>query len=282
MIRAFAPGLALFVLVVGSSGCTDDTRPAGPRVIPPPDAGGALDGSASCTGGATSCGGQCVDLASDFSNCGACGNACNADEVCSGSRCLTGGCPSGTTSCGGSCVDTERSATHCGECGNTCVGGSSCMAGECTCGGGLELCDGSCVDTSTDTAHCGGCGNACGAGERCEGGSCVACGGDVSFARDVQPIFTASCVDGCHGSNRPSADLELTSGRAYGELVDVASTCTDARPLVAPGDPEGSALYQKLVGTACSGQRMPLGRGDLPAAQIALVRDWICAGAQND
>ncbi|WP_169791297.1 hypothetical protein [Sandaracinus amylolyticus] len=273
MHRALGVALALVVLVVGSSGCTDDTRPAGPRIVAPPDGGGSSDASVACSG---------VDLTSDFANCGACGNACSAGEVCSASRCTAGGCPTGTTECGGSCVDTDTSATHCGACGNACGAGSSCVAGECACSGALERCGNTCVDTSSDEAHCGACGTVCGAGERCSAGSCVACGADVSFATDVQPIFTASCVGSCHGGARPSSDLDLTEGRAYAELVGVASTCTDRRPLVVPRDPDGSALYQKLVGTACSGQRMPIGRDELSTAQIATVRDWICGGARDD
>ena len=40
-----------------------------------------------CPGGAARCGTACVDVASDRANCGACGNACAANQVCSAGVC---------------------------------------------------------------------------------------------------------------------------------------------------------------------------------------------------
>lgn len=109
----------------------------------------------------------------------------------------------------------------------------------------------------------------------------------VSFAGQIQPIFDASCVDGqCHDATQPAADLLLTAGASYGELVGVPSSqapCA-AYQLVEPGQPDRSYLVFKLQGSgACSsGSRMPKAGPALPAAQIQLFRDWIANGAPNN
>lgn len=40
-----------------------------------------------CAAGLVDCGGACVDVLTDAANCGACGNACAADETCFGGAC---------------------------------------------------------------------------------------------------------------------------------------------------------------------------------------------------
>lgn len=105
----------------------------------------------------------------------------------------------------------------------------------------------------------------------------------VSFASQLQPNFTATCVTGCHGGIRPAGDLSLLAGTAWRALVSVRSGCSDGRLLVSPGAPDASYLVNKLEGTnLCSGGQMPLRGAALPASQIALFRDWICQGAPNN
>ena len=53
----------------------------------------------------------------------------------------------------------------------------------------------------------------------------------------------------------------------------------DNGPVVLPGDPDGSVLAQKLLGTQTFGGMMPP-NGALPPAEIQLVIDWIAAGAE--
>jgi choice-of-anchor A domain-containing protein len=84
---------------------------------------GACNGCA-----ATTCGGACVETATDAANCGACGNACASGSTCSGGICSA--CDG--TLCGGSCVATATDAANCGACGNACAAGSTCSAGACT------------------------------------------------------------------------------------------------------------------------------------------------------
>jgi hypothetical protein len=81
----------------------------------------------------------------------------------------------------------------------------------------------------------------------------------------------------CHGGNRPSAGLDLSSAStAEAQLVNVASQQCAAKMLVLPGDSSQSYLVNKLTGVGmCSGSQMPKGGSALTAAQIDTVRAWI-------
>jgi len=100
----------------------------------------------------------------------------------------------------------------------------------------------------------------------------------------VQPIFTANCTsNGCHSGARPAQSLSLEAGKAFAELVNVASSECSARPLVKPGAPAGSYIVDKLLGTnLCSGSQMPKAGSSIPSAQIDTIRNWICQGAPNN
>jgi hypothetical protein len=69
----------------------------------------------------------------------------------------------------------------------------------------------------------------------------------VSFATDVQPIFTQHCAKaGCHAGTAPpppEKPLNLEAGQAFGNLVGVTSGERPTLLRVAPGDPLNSYLY---------------------------------------
>ncbi len=136
----------------------------------------------------------CADLASDASNCGACGNVCRPgpleDAACFDGRCVYQ-CAEGAVRCGGTCTLLEWDPDNCGACGNACPEAAPyCSQGVCSpCQPGLTLCGDSCVDLGSNPDHCGGCGNLCGGSTpNCYQGACVGgcqrscpegwCGGD--------------------------------------------------------------------------------------------------------
>lgn len=109
--------------------------------------------------------------------------------------------------------------------------------------------------------------------------------GTVSLSANIQPIFTANCTNrGCHGGVRPAGELDLTAGRSYAELVNVASSqCMGGKRLVVPGDPAQSYIMNKLTGLGmCYGTQMPKVGVRLPPAQLDAISSWICSGAPNN
>ena len=87
----------------------------------------------------------------------------------------------------------------------------------------------------------------------------------VDFARDVQPILTASC-QGCHGPKAQMGQLRLDA------------KASAARTFKA-GQSAESSLYQRVAGTSDQA-RMPMGAKPLPAEQIAIIKRWIDEGAE--
>ncbi|MBI5531166.1 MAG: hypothetical protein HY898_00520 [Deltaproteobacteria bacterium] len=189
--------------------------------------------SAPCPAGDTLCGVECVDLETDPSNCGGCGVACQASDVCGNGSCATW-CPSGTSNCAGKCVATEVDPSNCGGCGKTCKPGELCSSGACalTCQQGLTDCNGTCVNLSTDNANCGQCGQACPTGEVCSAKSCALtcqqgltdCGGTcVNLSTDNANC--GQCGQACPAGELCSAKTcALTCQQG---LTDCSGTCVN-------------------------------------------------------
>ena len=118
-------------------------------------------------------------------------------------------------------------------------------------------------------------------------------GGTVSFATDIQPIFTASCAryhqtggfahTGIPLINRPIPML-LTDGDSYSSIVNIPSEFDSSQLLVVPSDSDNSALFGKLTEfpPPVGRSRMPLGTGPLSPEYLGLVRDWIDQGAADN
>ena len=102
----------------------------------------------------------------------------------------------------------------------------------------------------------------------------------VTLARLSEEIFTPRCAtSGCHAGNNPAANLPLGAREIAAAIVDVPSAAKPDYKLVAPGDPVNSYLLMKLRGDeGIAGDRMPPARA-LEAEQIALVEEWVEAGA---
>ncbi|HEV8549909.1 MAG TPA: hypothetical protein VGQ57_12790, partial [Polyangiaceae bacterium] len=88
---------------------------------------------------------------------------------------------------------------------------------------------------------------------------CTAISTQVSYQRDVAPLISCS-GEICHAPWH------------YDTLVGrPSSVCCDHRPLVSPGSPSGSHLYQVVTGTSDCISRM----GDLTSSNVATLVAWI-------
>lgn len=116
-----------------------------------------------CAPGHVACDDGCVDVSTDVSNCGGCGNVCDGRQIC-----LEGACVGST----GPRCDEDRDCgddVHCnGE--ERCVGGSCRQGRAVVCDDGImctnEVCverARACVATAVHTR--------CGAGKTCVGGT---------------------------------------------------------------------------------------------------------------
>ena len=94
-------------------------------------------------------------------------------------------------------------------------------------------------------------------------------------------VFNDSCI-GHHGDHATEANLDLTTGQSFSNLVNVQSIQV-AFDLVEPNDAENSYLIHKLDGRAgIVGDRMPPAGPFLSQADIDVIKQWINAGAQNN
>ncbi len=111
-------------------------------------------------------------------------------------------------------------------------------------------------------------------------------GGGTGFAASIQPIFSANCaLSGCHAGASPQEGMNLSSGQAFSNIVNVPSNQSSLMR-VRPSMPDSSYLVHKIQGTQASvggsGSRMPEGRAPLSQADIDKIRQWISDGAQNN
>lgn len=89
---------------------------------------------------------------------------------------------------------------------------------------------------------------------------------DVSFATDIQPLFTAKCAN-CHDGSIANPDLR--AGNAYNDIVPQH---------VVAGNAEASNFFNKLPGN-----NHPIDAGfSLSADEIALIKAWIDEGAEDN
>jgi hypothetical protein len=91
----------------------------------------------------------------------------------------------------------------------------------------------------------------------------------LSFERDVRPILKTYCLD-CHGGSadlKGKLDLRLTRSAVKGGKSGAA---------LVPGEPEDSLLLSRAKDGA-----MPPGEKKVPAAQLAVIEQWIATGAHT-
>jgi mono/diheme cytochrome c family protein len=91
----------------------------------------------------------------------------------------------------------------------------------------------------------------------------------VSYSKDIQPIFTQNCVR-CHGGR---GGLYLDS---YAHVMAGGVT----GPVIVPGSPQDSLLVKRIEGIVQP--QMPLGGPPLSQADINLIVNWIAEGAPDN
>ncbi len=143
-----------------------------------------------CVAPEVSCDGTCVDTTNHADHCGACNNACAADEECVNSQCH---CPVGTTLCSGACVSTDTDISNCGFCDVQCAEFEVCVAGDCQCPEGMATCSSGCADITSDKLNCGQCNFSCMAAQSCVDSECV--------CPDGKELCFSECVDTTSDSN---------------------------------------------------------------------------------
>jgi hypothetical protein len=111
-----------------------------------------------CANGLTTCNGSCVDVSTDWQNCGSCLHLCSIPvggvATCQNAACGVA-CNAGYNACGSSTTCTPDSPTSCGPtcmaCPSTFDGTATCSAGHCgiACNPGFVPCGlGSCCQDS--------------------------------------------------------------------------------------------------------------------------------------
>jgi Planctomycete cytochrome C len=96
----------------------------------------------------------------------------------------------------------------------------------------------------------------------------------VSFSADVAKILQDNCV-ACHSAKKSEGGYRLDT---FHELMQPGDSAED--PVVAK-QPDKSLLMQRIVATDAS-VRMPPESEPLAADKIALIKNWITAGAEFD
>ena len=84
----------------------------------------------------------------------------------------------------------------------------------------------------------------------------------VSFEADIQPIFATNCT-GCHGPNTKIKEMNLSR-------LDGVMKGSESGPVIVPGKPDESRLYQVV-----RDGKMPLGKTPLTEQELAAIRTWI-------
>jgi hypothetical protein len=93
---------------------------------------------------------------------------------------------------------------------------------------------------------------------------------EVSFAKDIQPMFNRSCMP-CH-SGGPDAQSKYVVTSYDG----VMGTGKDSVPNVCTGNADSSLVCRLLK----AGKMPPT--GPLSPAQVELVNKWVAQGAKNN
>jgi hypothetical protein len=124
------------------------------------------------------------------------------------------------------------------------------------------------------------------------GSSSSSCHTPVAMTLVQSQVFdgcSTGAGSGCHTATPFGANLDLSRGMAWGNLLHAPSNSSPGKFRVEPGDLDNSFLWQKLNDSIASdgteGVPMPRSASDkwarLSDAQLAAVRCWIASGASD-
>ena len=106
----------------------------------------------------------------------------------------------------------------------------------------------------------------------------------TNLQRDV---FSVSCAfSSCHGKESAAANLDLAGDNLRQRLLDHQMVTPTEMPLVDPGNPDGSWLYQVLSNCQPESSVGPVSHMPrnsptlLDPKLVAMVREWIAQGAK--
>lgn len=113
---------------------------------------------------------------------------------------------------------------------------------------------------------------------------------DATLSQVRDTLLVSTCqFSSCHSGTNAAVGLDLAAADLHAELLDHTVTADTDLPLVDPGNPEGSWLYQ--VVSRCQPEdaagnavpHMPLNAPRLSdPGLVAALREWIAAGALDD
>lgn len=116
-----------------------------------------------------------------------------------------------------------------------------------------------------------------------------AAAGSVSFSLQIRPLINRG--DGptnygcrrCHDPSQPDPQGYQQTGLDLSSLGTLrGGGRSTGKRIVVPGNPDASAIVQKVEGTYAIGARMPKDRTPWSVDEIALLRRWIQEGAQGE
>lgn len=107
---------------------------------------------------------------------------------------------------------------------------------------------------------------------------CANDGAEVSYSKDVRPIFEKSCLE-CHkagGTGEQKSGLNMES---YESLMKG----TKFGPIIEPGSGASSTLIRLISGHADPSLKMPHGdRQPIPDGDVETIKRWVDQGAKNN
>jgi hypothetical protein len=108
--------------------------------------------------------------------------------------------------------------------------------------------------------------------------------GQLSKFSEIQKqVFTTTCaLSSCHGDNFTQANLNLTQGKAYANLVNVQSILFPNMKRIVPGNASQSLLYKAISHDPAIPLQMPQNGPKLDQKIIDSIAVWINKGAPND